>query len=94
MQYTPVTVKQMRNNLSDVLEKVAGGGEAFVVTKFGKQKAFIIPVDKKTIDEKRKMKILNETFGMWKDREDMKDPAKWLRDIRKRNSSRYGKIFK
>jgi len=32
--------------------------------------------------------ILKETAGMWKNREDMKDPAGWVRKTRAKMSSR------
>lgn len=93
MNYTVISVKDMRNNLSNIIDRVAVGGETFVVTKFGKTRAIISPADKETMTAERREEILKKTFGMWKDREDIKDAAAWVREQRKQMSSRYEKIF-
>ena len=97
MDYKTVTIKEARDNFSEIIEKVAIGGESFIVTKFGKVKAKISPLDEQKSDveamEKKRKAVLKATFGMWKDREDMKDGAKWVEDLRNKESSRHGKIF-
>ncbi|MDZ7586577.1 MAG: hypothetical protein U0946_02385, partial [Patescibacteria group bacterium] len=84
-----------RDNLADIIDRVAIAGEAFLVTKFGKVKARIMPVvvvdEKKKIEERESM--LDKYFGIWKDRKDMTDSVKWVRDLRKKESMRHGKIF-
>lgn len=51
----------------------------------GKPKGIIQPVvAEKSAADLRK----HPAFGMWADREDMKDPAQWVRNLRKRR--RYG----
>jgi prevent-host-death family protein len=64
--------------MKDVLSAVERG-ETVIVTYRGKPKARIVP-----ISEKRKSVKMTEhpAFGMWKDREDMKDPAAWVRKLR------------
>jgi len=92
MDYTSVSIKDTRDNLADIIDRVAVAGESFLVTKFGKVKAMITPM----IMVKRgdnKEKILKSTFGMWKDRKDMSDSAKWVRDLRNKEANRYDKIF-
>ena len=92
MNYTAVSIKDTRDNLSEIIERVAIAGDVFAVTKFGKLKAMIIPmVETKKVDDKTK--ILEETFGIWKDRKDITNSVKWVRDLRKKESTRYGKIF-
>lgn len=65
---TVISTKELRDNLSEILEKVAIGKQSFVVSKFGKQKALITPV----VEEKKKKPKKNlrslPAFGMWKDR--------------------------
>ena len=73
-----VTAKQLRLRTSQVLKKVQQGGTV-TVTLRGK------PVAKLTaLHEKKRMPAAEHSaFGMWADREDMKDVDAWLRNIRK-----------
>ena len=93
MNYNVISIKDMRNKLADIIDKVAVGGETYVVTKFGKKKAILTPVKEEEISRAEKEAILQETAGMWKNRADMKDPVEWQRKTRAKLSSRYGKIF-
>ena len=89
-----ISTKELRDNLSEILEKVAIGGQSFRVQKFGKEKALLIPPKK---EKKKKVKKFNwrahPAFGMWKDREDMKDSAKWVRELRKKESMRSYSLY-
>lgn len=92
MDYTSISIKDTRDNLADIIDRVAIAGESFLVTKFGKVKAMITTA--KTINnEDEKDKVLKTTFGMWKDRKDMPNSTKWVRDLRNKEINRYGKIF-
>ena len=73
-----VTAKQLRLKTSQVLKKVQQVG-TLTVTLRGK------PVAKLTALHENKSKPAAEhpAFGMWADREDMKDVDAWLRNIRK-----------
>jgi len=85
MTYTKVTIKETRNNLSELIERVALADEAFVVTKFGKPKALIVSAQNFLVDKSHKNDILNQTAGLW---------ASHRKTIsRGKASSRYGKIF-
>lgn len=90
-----ISTKELRDNIAEILEKVAIGKQSFIVAKFGKVKAMLSPTSPTlTTDKKRKKEIiLKETFGIWKNRKDIKDSAKWVSDLRARESSRYAKIF-
>lgn len=79
-----MSAKDIRNNFADVIDKVAVAGDTFVVTKFGKPRAMIVPISQ----SKARRAALEETFGAWKDRKDIKDTAKWVRDLRTRMSLR------
>ena len=84
----PISVKDFRDNLSTIIEEVAVGKKSYTVTKFGKEKVAIIPIDK-ALNTKPKKNIDwdNEPFvGMWKDRKDMKDSVAWVRNLRKKNN--------
>ena len=72
-----VTAKQLRLKTSEVLKSIARGGSV-TVTLRGK------PVAKLTaLDGKKPMRAADHpAFGMWADREDMKDVHAWLKKIR------------
>lgn len=84
-----VTVKYLRDNLAEIIDEAAIAKKSFVVTKFGKQKVAIVPI--KDIKVKKKKVDFGKlpAFGMWKDREDMKDSAQWVSDLRKREEDRH-----
>jgi prevent-host-death family protein len=86
MTYTSVSIKETRNNLSELIDRVALAKEAFVVTKFGKPKALLISVENFVVDKNNKNNILKATAGLWIGR-------KKINIGRKKASSRYGKIF-
>ena len=85
-----ISTKELRDNLSEILEKVAIGGQSYIVYKFGKKKAQLAPVNQPTMKTKNKKIDFSKfpAFGMWKDRKDMKDSAAWVRIIREKNSKR------
>ena len=90
MQTQAVSIKELRDNLAQLIEEVAIAKKHIKITKFGKIKAVIVPI-KETKQSKRKKKVdwtKLPAFGIWKDRHEMKDPAKWLRELRERESLR------
>jgi len=83
-----ISTKELRDNLAEILEKVAIGQQAFLVSKFGKKKALIVPItDRKTSRKRRNLRNL-PAYGMWKDRKEMKDSAVWVSKIREKQSFR------
>lgn len=79
-----MTIRDTRNRLADVINQVAVAGDTFVITKFGEPKAMIVPVSK----AKSQTSALEETFGAWKGRKDIKDTAKWVAKLRGQMSIR------
>lgn len=79
-----VSIKEARNNLADIVARVEMAGDEVVITKFGKPRAMVVPI--------RKMHVagegLDEAFGIWKDRKDIKSTAKWVRELRDKTSLR------
>jgi prevent-host-death family protein len=71
-----VTAKQLRLKTSEVLKRVRSGGRV-TVTLRGKPVAKVVSLS----DEKKKLTDY-AAFGMWADREDMKDVHAWLKKIR------------
>lgn len=86
-----VSIKDLRNNLAQIIEEVAIAKQSVEITKFGKVKAMIVPVS--SIGKPKEKKGLEAAFGIWKNRKDIKDSAKWVSGLRRRQSTRYGKIF-
>lgn len=81
-----IPIKDTRANLADLVNQVEVAGKSFVITKFGKPKAMLVPV---LTDKPRKRSGFDASFGIWKDREDMKDPDAWVRKVRAQFSRRY-----
>jgi len=84
--YQTRSIKETREQLSQLVEEVAIAKKRYVITKFGKPKAIIVPVETDAKIQQRKTKLAG--FGMWKDRQDMRDPATWVSKKRKGWSSR------
>lgn len=86
MQIIPI--KETRANLADYINQVEIGGKSFIISKFGKPKAMLVPI---LSDVKRRSGRPQKLpgFGIWADREEMKDPDKWVRKIRSQWTRRY-----
>ena len=77
-----ISTKELRDKLSEILERVAIGRETFVIKKFGKVKAMITPV----VKEEKFDKL--PAFGIWKNHKGMKDSATYVRKLREKESFR------
>lgn len=86
------SIRETRAQLSDIINQVSIANRSFVITKFGKPKAMIVPAYM-TRSNKKTRNGLQASFGAWKHRTDIKDSAKWVADLRHKMSSRYGNIF-
>lgn len=71
-----VGAKQLRNETAKIIKKVKRG-EEITVTYRGKPVAVIKPIVKK------EESLSEAAFGIWADREDMKDPGRWLEEKRR-----------
>ena len=80
-----ISIKDTRNNLAELVDRVAIAGEEFVLTKFGKPRAMLIPLSKAT---SLGTTSFDEVFGAWKDRPDLKDSAQWVKNLRTKLSVR------
>lgn len=85
-----ISIKETRDNLSQFIDQVAVAKKRFLITKFGKPKAKLVPVDNSLY--KTQKKGLHESYGAWKGKKGIKDSARWVEDLRAKMSSRYGKI--
>ncbi len=75
-----ISIQATRNNLSSFVNQTAITGKQFIITKFGKPSAMLVPVITDDLDEKNA--ALETTFGLWKNRKDIKDSAKWITNLR------------
>jgi antitoxin (DNA-binding transcriptional repressor) of toxin-antitoxin stability system len=77
------TIVDLRYRMKDVLRAI-DRGETVTVLYRGKEKAKLTPITPASGQEAAPLPRVQDTplFGMWKDREDMADPAAWVRKIR------------
>ncbi len=70
------TAKELRFHTGALLDTVSRGEEV-TITFRGVPKAKLVPIDDATTAAPA------EAFGMWRDREEMANPAEYVRDLRK-----------
>lgn len=74
------TAKSLRFHTGKILEATMRG-ENVTITYRGKPAAKIIPISKK--DKTPETKPTHHLFGIWKDRNDVKDVDSHIRELRK-----------
>ena len=82
-----LTTKEFRDNLAEILEKVAIGKQKFLISKFGKKKALLIPADEFKEDIVSKKTPL-PGFGIWTKRKNFKNSSLWVSKLRNEQSLR------
>jgi antitoxin (DNA-binding transcriptional repressor) of toxin-antitoxin stability system len=77
------TIVDLRYRMKDVLRAIERG-ETVTVLYRGKAKAALMPISPPLgASDKRVPKTADQPlFGLWKDRDDLMDPASWLRNLR------------
>ncbi|MDD3847446.1 MAG: type II toxin-antitoxin system Phd/YefM family antitoxin [Syntrophorhabdaceae bacterium] len=80
-----VSAKELRIKTSAILEETRKGNEV-IITLRGKPAAVLKPIEK----EDRSFKHIG--FGLWKDREDMKDPGIWVSERRNERKGPAGTV--
>lgn len=80
-----ISVKTLNKRLPEVM-KALDKNERVVLSHEGRQFALLQPVSDAEAEEQRLM--ADPGFGMWADREDMKDPSAWVREKRQRRRER------
>ncbi len=74
------SIVDLRYRMKDVMRAI-NRGETVTVLYRGKEKAKLVPI---TVSNEVPFKPSDHPFcGMWKDREDLKDPAAWVRNLRR-----------
>lgn len=81
-----ISIQDTRNNLASLVNQTALTGRQFIITKFGKPSAMLVPVIVEDIDEKNV--ALEAAFGIWENRKDIKNTAKWVEALRTKMSFR------
>jgi len=71
-----VTAKELHSKVSSILREVKHGREILISYR-GKEIAVLKPVDKKAGKE-----FNSVGFGMWKERQELKDIDKWVEERR------------
>jgi antitoxin (DNA-binding transcriptional repressor) of toxin-antitoxin stability system len=86
------SIVDLRYRMKDVLRAI-DRGETVTVLYRGKEKAKLVPIDAKKNGSGAARPRVEDLpfFGMWKDREDMADPAAYVRKIRQ---NRMAHMFK
>lgn len=75
-----MTFLDLRKRSKDIA-KALDRNQTITLYYRGKVKGMIIPASE---EPKKKLSVMDHPFfGMWRDREDMKDVQKWLDEIRK-----------
>lgn len=70
------TAKELRFHTGALLDTVERGEEV-TITFRGVPKAKLVPIEAASAPE------TPEAFGMWRDREEMADPAEYVRNLRR-----------
>lgn len=78
-----VGAKELRTRTAEILRAVEEG-EAVTITYRGREIAEIRPLKRDEKRERERKAAEADVFGMWADREDMKDPVEWVREGRLR----------
>ena len=96
MNATVYSIKEARELFSELIERAALTRESFLVTKFGKPKAMIVPIQsaiQKNAKKKEKLSLLTQTAGIWKQRKDMHSSVAWVHRQRRLLSTRHEAVF-
>lgn len=80
-----ISVKTLNKRLPEVMEAL-DKNERVVLSHEGKEIALLQPVS--DVEDEMRRLMADPGFGMWADREDMKDPSAWVREKRKRRRER------
>jgi prevent-host-death family protein len=75
-----VSVRELRKQPGRIIS-MAGSGSDITITVRGKPTARIVPLDHVPDEASVDEQLL--AFGMWNDREDMKDPSVFVANLRK-----------
>lgn len=81
-----MSIKDTRDNLAEIINKVNTTGNVVVVTKFGKPKAMIVPIPEEKLNI---TSGIDDSFGTWSSRKDIEDSSQWVAKLRTKMSVRH-----
>lgn len=86
----PITTQEFSRNFNAIIDEVASGKIVYTITSRGKKNIVLMPAPIERVEKKTKKVKLSDlaAFGMWKDREDMKDPVQYQINLRRKESYR------
>jgi len=79
-----LSIKDARNKLADIVSQVEMTGDEIVITKFGRPRAMLVPIERTKVAAGG----FEEVFGAWRARKDIKDGAAWVKKLRTKISLR------
>lgn len=83
-----VSSSNARYNLPELLNIIRDGEGPVTITNRGKVKAVIISPEEYAAYKKSKKISKSSLAGIWSDRPDMKDSAKWVNKLRENEENR------
>jgi prevent-host-death family protein len=81
-----VTARELRAKTSEILQETRKGNEVLITLR-GKPAAILKPLENR---EERGFKRIG--FGLWRDRDDMKDPCGWVEERRSERKGSTGSL--
>jgi antitoxin (DNA-binding transcriptional repressor) of toxin-antitoxin stability system len=89
MNVVAIPLKDARQRFSELVERAALVRESFLVTKFDKPKAMIVPIPMRlNVRKGDRRQDIAALVGLWKDRTDIGDTARWVATRRRQESKR------
>lgn len=89
MNLTTIPLKDARQRFSELVDRAALVRESFVVTKFDKPKAMIVPIPMRlNVRKGDRRQGITALIGLWKDRTDIDNTARWVATRRRQESRR------
>lgn len=86
-----IPIKQTRAQLADLINQVVVTGQSFVITRFGKPSAMLVPVDNQQLAVRQDKRVI-PGFGIWAKRSDIRSGAFWVAKQRRSWKKRSIKI--
>jgi prevent-host-death family protein len=80
-----ITAKELRGKPGQIIEQAARGTEV-IITLRGEKMARLIAYKTSTKNNDREIKLEDEIFGLWKERDDIEAVDNYVRSIRKRRA--------
>ncbi len=90
-----LSIAETRRDFCSLASDVIESGESIVISRYGTPSLILMKYSPELMEEKPKTDtkppLCEDTplFGMWADREDMKDPRAWIESMRAKRRERW-----